>query len=84
MDTVHQPSRRGISASTVMTSGSRLAGVPQHLEGGLAVAGLDHLIALELQVDPDQVPDLLGVVDHEDSPAATCPVGGRQISRVVA
>ncbi len=42
----------------------------EHVEGGLAVAGLQHLETGQLQVDPHQQPDRRGVVAHEDPPGS--------------
>ena len=60
---VSKPSSRGITTSSVITSGPLLG---DELESLLAVAGDGHLEPLELEVDRDQLTDHLGVVDDED------------------
>ena len=57
------PSMRGIIRSTTARSG-RLA--LDHLQRLLAVAGVQHLEALQPQVDLDEPGDVLVVVDDED------------------
>ena len=72
--TVSNPSQRGILTSMVITSG---AIARTRSTASAPSAGGDHLEALELEVDPDQLADLRAVVDHEDpaTPRLHAPEG---------
>ena len=79
--TVSNPSSRGIFTSIVMTSGPH---VEDLLQGVQAVDRLHDLEALELEVDGDQLPDDVAVVDDQHAAQdvaharrLTAPVAGR-------
>ena len=67
---VHQPSRGAHLGVEGDHAGERRSSACSAASSCLAVAGLAHVVALELEVDPDEAPDLLGVVaDVDESPA---------------
>ena len=66
---VTQPSRRGIITSRVITSGLDLGHLVQAVA---AVDGREHLEALQGQVDRDELPDDLVIVDNQHAAESLC------------